>query len=257
MVKNLADLTIKLKPALLSICSGIMLVLIFPRFNLDWMAWFALIPLFFALHEQPLYRVVLYGFVSGFVFYFFGLNWVTNTMVNYGNIPVITSYLILALLTTYLSFFFSLFCYLTQKLSRGNSIYLFLLAPLIWTGLEFLRSTPEKLGFSWLGLGYSQFQTLPVIQLAEYTGVYGISTLIVFVNSALFVLFKTWLTEKGDRQKFIGALRVAGVAVLVLFLGIGYGLRALSQYEQKRGPESLKIGLAQGNIEQQQKWKPI
>ena len=257
MFKNLADLTIKLKPALLSICSGIMLVLIFPRFNLDWMAWFALIPLFFALHEQPLNRVVLYGFVSGFVFYFFGLNWVTNTMVNYGNIPVITSYLILALLTAYLSFFFSLFCYLTQKLSRGNSIYFSLLAPLIWTGLEFLRSTPEKLGFSWLGLGYSQFQTLPVIQLAEYTGVYGISTLIVFVNSALFVLLKTWLTEKGDRQKFIGALRVSGVAFLVLFLWIGYGLRALSQYEQKRGPETLKIGLAQGNIEQQQKWNPI
>ena len=92
MVNNLADLTIKLKPALLPICSGIMLVLIFPRFNLDWIAWFALIPLFFALHEQPLNRVVLYGFVSGFVFYFFGLNWVTNTMVNYGNIPVISSY---------------------------------------------------------------------------------------------------------------------------------------------------------------------
>ncbi|SVD90874.1 uncharacterized protein METZ01_LOCUS443728, partial [marine metagenome] len=163
---------------ILSALSGLFLILIFPKFNLEFLAWFALIPLLFSIQNQTLGAAAGRGFFSGMIFYFFSLNWVTNTLVNYGNIPTSLSLFLLGLLAAYLSFYVALFCVLVIKLSRGKTIYFFILAPIVWTSLEYLRSTHMALGFSWLGLGYSQFQTLTIIQPAEILGVYGISALI-------------------------------------------------------------------------------
>lgn len=235
-----------------------MLVLIFPRFNLDFLAWFALTPLFFLIQSQPLIRATLFGFWTGMVFYFFGLHWVTNTIINYGNLPVALSYLILMLLAAYLSLYLALFCYLVKRLSRGNPVYFLLLAPTAWTSLEYLRSTHAEFGFSWLGLGYSQFQNLAVIQAAEYTGVYGISTLIVFVNAAVYSLAKRWLMPRDSACPGNLSLRMAAIAVLVLTLWLGYGKVALDRWNTRSADEKpLRIALAQGNIEQHRKWNPL
>ncbi|SVC88570.1 uncharacterized protein METZ01_LOCUS341424, partial [marine metagenome] len=77
---------------------------------MEFLAWFALIPLLFAIQNQPLRTVAARGFFAGMIFYFFSLSWVTNTLINYGNIPGSLSFLILALLAAYLSFYISLFC---------------------------------------------------------------------------------------------------------------------------------------------------
>jgi apolipoprotein N-acyltransferase len=246
------------RPWILSTLSGLMLVLIFPRFNLEILAWFSLIPLFFLIQDQPLIRVTAFGFWSGMVFYFFGLQWVTNTIVNYGNLPVVVSYLILLLLAAYLSLYMALFCYLLKKWSRGNPLYYIFLAPGLWTSMEYLRSTHSKYGFSWLGLGYSQSGNLPVIQMAEITGVYGISTLIVFINASLYFLFNTWLTRQEltpDKKQVAG---VFGLSLAILVFWIGYGQMTLGQWKNNSSNgQSLKVALAQGNIEQHLKWNPL
>jgi len=239
-----------------------MLVLIFPRMDLGFLAWFSLIPLFFLIQDQPLVRVACFGFWTGMVFYFFGLHWVTNTIINYGNVPVIVSYLILMLLAAYLSLYLALFCYLVKKWSRGNPLTFLWLAPVIWTALEYLRSTHATFGFSWLGLGYSQAEVLPVIQPAEITGVYGISTLIVFINASLYFLLNAWLgrNKNNSTQSFSlkPAVRVLGFSLVVLALWLGYGKKALDKWEKLSSTApSLRVALAQGNIPQNQKWNPL
>ena len=103
---------------ILSALSGLFLILIFPQYNLEFLAWFALIPLFFAIQNQPPKTVASRSFFTGMIFYFFGLNWITNTLVNYGNISVSLSYLILALLAAYLSFYiFFILCTYSQVVS--------------------------------------------------------------------------------------------------------------------------------------------
>jgi len=235
-----------------------MLVLIFPRFNLDILAWFALIPLFFLIQGQPLLRVTAFGFWSGMVFYFFGLRWVTNTIVNYGNLPVIVSYLVLLLLAAYLSLYMALFCHLLKRWSRGNPLYFIFLAPGLWTALEYLRSSHSEFGFSWLGLGYSQSGNLPVIQMAKITGVYGVSSLIVFINACLYHALTTWLTGKRsaqDKKQVAGGL---GLALVTLALWIGYGQAVLEKWKNTASTgKPLKVGLAQGNIAQHVKWNPL
>ena len=250
------------QPWMLSTLTGILLVLIFPRMDLDFLAWFALIPLLFLIQDQPLTRVTWFGFWTGLVFNFFGLLWVTNTIVNYGNLPVALSYLILMLLAAYLGLYLALFCYLVKKFSRGDPLSFLWLAPVVWTALEYLRSTHSSYGFSWLGLGYSQAGNLPVIQMADITGVYGISTLIVFTNASLYFILQAWLgrnkNDRADGFGFTPALKVLGFSLVVLALWLGYGNRALGKWEEPpKKATSIKVALVQGNIPQNQKWNPL
>jgi apolipoprotein N-acyltransferase len=237
-------------PFLLAAISGILGVLIFPRFNFEFLAWFALIPLLFAIEGKTPQRSALLGFIFGMVFYFFGLTWVTNTITNYGNLPAVVSYMVLGLLAAYLSFYTALFCYLSRRVGKDNYGLIFLFAPVLWTSLEYIRSTPSELGFSWLGLGYSQFQTLPVIQMTEFTGVYGISWLIILVNVGLYQALKLW-REPGQ----MGA-RYLSVTVLVFACWVGYGSIAMDRAPSEKN-SSIKVGLIQGNVEQFMKWNPI
>ena len=239
----------------LSVLSGLLLILIFPQFNQEVLAWFALVPLLFAIQNQALGSAARRGFLTGMIFYFFSLNWITNTLVNYGNIPKGLSFVILGLLAAYLSFYVSLFCVLTVKWGRGKPIYFFLLAPLVWTSLEYLRSTHMTFGFSWLGLGYSQFQTLTIIQPAEVTGVYGISALIVLVNSALHFLINAWIFRSNTIYEWKVSNRVISLTTLVLGLWVIWGGWSLEQTDsQIDSSPHIRIGLAQGNIEQHFKW---
>lgn len=182
------------------------------------------------------------------VFYTFGLSWINNTLINYGNLPQVVSYMVLGLLAAYLSFYTALFCYLLRRVCKENQGLLFLFAPVLWTSLEYIRSTHSEYGFSWLGLGYSQYKTLPVIQMAEITGVYGVSWLIMLVNIGLFLTWKSWKQEPNMGVRFLS------VTILVLVLWVGLGSLAVNRTVK---PPSLTVALIQGNVEQAMKWNPV
>jgi apolipoprotein N-acyltransferase len=253
MVKNPAQSLQYLKPWALAAFSGMLLVLIFPRFDLEFLAWLAFIPLFIAIQDQPLARSAWLGFTTGMVFYFFGLHWVINTLTNYGKLPLWLGYPTLLLLSAYLSLYLGLFCYLLRRLSRGNSAYFLAFAPLIWTTLEWARSTGPHLGFSWLGLGYSQYLTFPVIQGADITGIYGVSALIMLVNATIYLIIKQKLYQIEFLPDKALLVRATALTSTILLLWLTYGYWSLSKYDLP-GTGSLKIALAQGNIPQNQKW---
>ena len=237
-------------PLLLSAMSGVLLVLIFPRFNFEILAWFAFIPLLSAIEAKTPQLSAVSGFITGMVFYTWGLSWINNTLIDYGNLHQVVSFMVLGLLSAYLSFYTALFCYLVNRVCKDNKTLLFLFAPMLWTALEFIRSTHSEYGFSWLGLGYSQFQSLPVIQMADITGVYGISWLIMLVNVGLYLAFKSWRRGTGTNM---GA-RFLSITILIFGFWVGYGSLALNRMVNDPG---IKIALIQGNIEQAMKWNPV
>ncbi|NIY14962.1 MAG: apolipoprotein N-acyltransferase [Nitrospinaceae bacterium] len=187
------------------------------------------------------------------VFYFISMSWVINTLVNYGHIPEVLSWLILTLLVCYMSAFLGLFTYLVRRFCKGNPVYIFLLAPAAWTALEYLRSSHSIYGFSWQGLGYSQFLFLPVIQMASFTGVYGVSALIVLVNAGLFVMLHPECNKYPVWRNY--TRRIGVITLLVMVLCTGYGGWVLKDTPPQTS-QPLKIGLIQGNIPQQMKWDP-
>jgi apolipoprotein N-acyltransferase len=60
-------------------------------------------------------------------------------------------------------------------LPKARAIW-FLLAPVFWVALEYVRSFLLT-GFPWGIVGYSQFNRLHIIQISDMFGVYGISFL--------------------------------------------------------------------------------
>ncbi len=238
-----------------SILTGLFLALSFPKFDFELLAWFGFLPLFFAIEGRKGSQSFWLGFLAGLFFYFIGLHWIINTLVNFGNISPFLGYPILLLLAAYLSIFVGLFSWIISSL-RDKDPRNILLAPLLWTTFEYLRSTHSELGFSWLGLGYSQYKNLLAIQITEFTGVYGVSALIVLTNSAIYMALREWFFSGSLKGSFSKKYIISTIcfASIVLIGSLSYGFYYLRNFASKEGPQ-IKATLIQGNIEQKMKWE--
>jgi apolipoprotein N-acyltransferase len=225
----------------LAAASGLLLVVIFPTFNIHLLAWIALVPLFLALDGQNVKNGFLLGGMTGIVYFAGTVHWVTNSVHYYGGVPLIPASLITLLLCVYLALYPALFGAAVVHLGKQYPSLLFLSAPAVWTALELARTYVFS-GFPWSLLGYSQYLVLPVIQVSDITGVYGVSFLIVLVNAAVAGVLM-------DRKKYPLLIITAVALVLVL----GYGFMRLNGRENNGG---ITVSVVQGNIEQDKKWDP-
>ena len=239
--------SMKKKDIVLSLLSGILLILCFPNFHLEFLAWFALVPLFLSIEGKGLYYSFKLGFLTGIISFFGILYWIIVAVHTYGNVPLILSGLILLLLVVYLSLFIGAFTFLTRLIQVRSRIQTIFIAPIIWVALEYLRSFLLT-GFPWADLGHSQYLNLPFIQMADITGVYGLSFVILLVNTTFFSVFRQW-------TKKIFPFREVATTALILsgFLIYGYVKMGSVDRQMSQNP-SLKIGLVQGNIDQSIKW---
>ncbi len=237
----------KKRDILLSLLSGILLALSFPNFDLEFLAWFAFVPLFYSIERKGPFHAFILGFLTGFASFLGILYWIIVAVHTYGNIPLIPSALILLLLVGYLSLFIGAFTFLYRFIQIRLGLQTILLAPLLWASLEYLRSF-FLTGFPWASLGYSQYVNLPFIQMADITGVYGLSFVILLVNASLYIVLLQW-----SKRTF--PLREVAITILLLlgFLIYGY-LRMGAVDRQTIQNPPLKIGLVQGNIDQSIKW---
>jgi len=189
--------TMRKKDILLSLFSGILIALSFPNFDLEFLAWFALVPLFYAVEKKELRDSFKLGFLTGFISFLGILYWIVVAVNTYGNVHLIPSVLILVLLVGYLSLFIGAFTFLNRFIQIRLGLQTILLAPLLWTSLEYLRSF-FLTGFPWATLGHSQYMNLPFIQMADITGVYGLSFVILLVNASLYMRF-----SNGRKRPFL------------------------------------------------------
>ncbi len=219
--------------------SGLLLAATFPFIDLHFFAWVAFIPFFFAVYGESQKTAFWLGAVMGLVFFGGTVYWVTNSIHFYGYIPLFPASLITLLLCAYLALYPAVFGAAVVALRRNYPNLMFLTVPALWTALELARTYVFS-GFPWALLGYSQYPVLPVIQMADITGVYGVSFLIVFINTALMEFLL-------DRKKYYLPLMMMVVVGAVL----AYGFMQLREPE---GRGSIKVSVVQGNIEQDKKW---
>ncbi|OGP86890.1 MAG: apolipoprotein N-acyltransferase [Deltaproteobacteria bacterium RBG_19FT_COMBO_43_11] len=229
---------------LLAVISGLFLFLSFPKYGFGFMAWVALIPLFFALRNvDSIKRALLLGFITGVAGYAGIIYWITYVVVNYGYLPLYLGFVIMLLLTCYLSIYIALFAagirFFRQKM------ILCLLAPSLWICLEYCKST-FLTGFPWENLGYSQYNNFYLIQCADVFGVFGLSFLIIMVNAAIFEV----IVNK-SKKTFI----TVAAAFLVLASVFIYGIIRVNQIDKEiNKAQGMEVTLIQGNIDQSVKW---
>ncbi len=238
-------------PALLS---GLLLVLSFPTVDLFPLAWIALVPLLlFLYHKEDHWTAFKSGFYFGLVYFFGTLYWIYHSIHFYGAVPFVPSFLLILVLCMYFSLYPAFFALLYSANLKRTDMPALVAAPLLWTTLEFLRSYVLG-GFPWSSLGYSQYTFLPLIQIADITGVYGVSFLIVAVNAAIVdvILFK-----QRHKERPLASLlpTISGFIALGLFIvfTLSYGVYRLHQH---RSGTVVKAAVIQGNIEQDKKWDP-
>jgi apolipoprotein N-acyltransferase len=109
---------------------------------------------------------------------------------------------------------------------------------------EYLRGVVFG-GFPWVPLGSSQATVLPVAQVASVVGVHGLSLLVALVGTAAAVVA---LTRR--RAQLIAA---GGVLALLVLVSV-WGAARVSTAALTREGTTMRLGLVQGNIPQDQKW---
>ncbi|MBU0759454.1 MAG: apolipoprotein N-acyltransferase [Candidatus Omnitrophica bacterium] len=213
---------------LLAIFSAILLILAFPDFNLSYLAFVGFVPLFFAIQNKSPRKAFLISYISGFLFYLGVLYWLYHVTV-----------IGLIILCLYLALYFGIFALFFNLYAKRCTLYAIFLIPLIWISLEWVKARLFT-GFGWSLLGYSQYKNHLLIQVADFSGVYGVSFVIMTVNVAVYKFFRRSLRE----------LVIAGLMLAMVF---GYGMMRVN--ETKEG-QDIRVSVIQGNIPQEVKWDP-
>ena len=239
---------ITLRELFLAILSGLLLTASFPPGKLSFLAWIALVPLLLSIHDKTPGSAFKLGFMTGFFHYLTLMYWIIVVLGRYGNLNLAVSVVALLLLSLYLALYPALFACLASPINQTAFSPFFMAA--FWVSLEYARAHLVT-GFPWCLLGYSQYESLAVIQIADLVGVYGVSFLVVLING---LFFRSFFRKKEVKRPFVkwewllGALMVAGTFT--------YGFHQLSQKRaQIKTAPHINAAVVQANIDQSVKWK--
>jgi len=225
---------------LLAIASALLLALSFPDFDLEFLSWIGLVPLFFAIEAHRPTRAFLVSYLAGVIFFLSTIYWLIHVTLP----GMVLMVLYLALYFGAFGLIFNQAYRITHRLNpRGAGLVFLFLVPAAWCTLELIRSH-FLTGFGWVLLGHSQSYNLPIIQIADIAGVYGVSFLIVMVNTVIF------LTIKGVKKKEVPSTCIA-ITFLCIFFSLAYGIFRLNNIFTG---ERLRVAVIQGNIPQDEKW---
>jgi apolipoprotein N-acyltransferase len=119
-----------------------------------------------------------------------------------------------------------------------------------WVALEMVR-TRFLGGFPWNPLGASQYQLVPLIQIASVTGVYGVSFLVVWLSLSLFSAGRRMFRSPASRFAWQGEIFLPLTVVAVLF---ALGFAHLKEPDPSAA--TLRITLVQPSIPQALIWDP-
>ncbi|MBI5599223.1 MAG: apolipoprotein N-acyltransferase [Deltaproteobacteria bacterium] len=234
---------------LLPIISGTILILAFAPFGRGYLACAGFIPLFFALEGAAPRKAFFTGWLWGFVFFLGTVYWVVHSMYFYGGVGFVAGTLVMLLLVVYLALFPAVFSVFLSRTGTHGTLTRVFLIPSLWVSLEYMRGYLFS-GFPWVLLGYSQINYLPLVQIADLAGVWGVSFWVMAINAAVYLVIK-----KAGQRDFSSVFKAAATAVLLTAAVFGYGLLRIRAVDNAVSTwKPLKVLIAQGNIEQSLKW---
>lgn len=253
-----------------SLTTSVLLWAAFTPVDFGWLGWVALAPLMLLIRiRQPtraMYRTV----------YLSGLAWSLATL-QWMRLGDPTMYIAWAALAVYVAMYFPVFVAVSRSAVHRFGVPMTLAAPVVWTGLEYLRSVLMT-GFAWYFLGHTQYAFPEMIQISDLVGVYGVTFVLVCAAACVACLIpNNWLSRlkllppvevpvefahlpaEGMSPPAAGIVGLrrpwlhVGVSLLLVAATITYGFVRRSQAEFKDGP---RVALIQGNFETSLKHNP-
>jgi apolipoprotein N-acyltransferase len=192
----------------------------------------------------------LCGLLTGLFHFLLLLYWIVIVLGRYGGLPPYLSVPAFVLLAFYMSLYWGLFALATRlmvgRLGLGLALWLI---PALWVGLDWCRSFLFT-GFPWMDPGYALAHVPWLIQSADLWGHYGLTYLLVLINTLVALLIMT------GRQKRVWLGLMGPVVLLCVTVGLYSFLRWQQLERQLAVGDSVRIGVVQGDISQDQKWSP-
>ncbi|HET7228174.1 MAG TPA: hypothetical protein VFJ55_06000, partial [Chthoniobacterales bacterium] len=266
---------LRLWPWLTAIISGLLAAVALPPFDQTWLIWLAFVPLCATIlfsgedAKHPWLRDLLLGYVAGLAFFWTCFFWITTV-----------SALGWFVLQFYLAIYFAVwtwFCGLmrprvrkivardkwsemlararpetapaaSEWLSSGRNLFLALCLAAAWVALEWVRGWLIT-GFGWNGLGVALHGTWPLLQIAEFTGVAGVTFLVIFCNVILTTTARRiWEETRARAMRPHFDLTLTLVGLVAVFT---WGLTAV----QTRAPSRpLHVALVQASVPRAEKF---
>ncbi|MBT3215995.1 MAG: apolipoprotein N-acyltransferase [Candidatus Marinimicrobia bacterium] len=220
----------------LAIISGCFLGMSYPPLPLGFFALFGFIPLIHICVKESPKIAAKWGYVASVIANVISLYWIgLNT-----GAPFWVSMLSMIGAVFYLGIFWAAFAALVSMIHHRTGKGL-MAAPFLWVAMEFLR-TFGPLGYPWINLAITQSRYLPVIQILEITGTYGVAFWIVLVNAALYGYVVS-------NHKKVSPFLPIIIFILPWLFG-GMRLLLWEQYEGK----NISIAMVQPNVNPVDKW---
>jgi apolipoprotein N-acyltransferase len=189
--------------------AGVLPVLAFPRADLDWLAWVALMPGLLLARAAPTGREAA---IRG---WWFGAGFLTVAL--YWLIPSIGPGL--ALLAVVAGALWAPWGYAAWALMRpGRFLAAAVVVPSVWVAAEWARSW-AALGGPWGLYGATQWRHPAILGLAAAGGVWLVSFVLVAVNTMLAMAVSLWGTSQPLEERVVRAAPAFGLALLLSLAG--------------------------------------
>lgn len=197
----------------LALLAGLLLFLANPPFTLWPLAWVALVPLIVSVNRAGRWRQAMWrGYLFGWAFLGPTWYWTGLTIVGWTHSPI--GWLAWFVLTLILASYYGLWGAATWWVSRRVTGHWRVVAPAaLWALMEWLR-TVGATTMPWAQVSYTQYHFLPVLQIAEWTGAYGVSFLILLLNAALAY---RWMNRDDPGSRPVLLRVIALVAVVCVY----------------------------------------
>lgn len=234
-----------------------------PPYEWSSAAWFALTPLYLVVWRKTFLSAFAAGFLYGVLSCAGIAGWVYAAIVSF--FPFSSLVALLATLASY-GFFAGLYTGLAAAFSgvllrRERLLWSWIGLPALWVSAEYARSALFA-GFSWELLGYTQYRQLTLIQVADLTGVYGVSFLLALSGYLVAEIMRALhgFRNAGFNLRFRPLLwPPLGCFVIGLVLVWGYGVARLRHYPPLSSPPAsrLTVALVQGDSDQPHRWSRV
>ena len=230
--------TIKsLMPWCAAVLGGVLLFLGYVGFDQFYLEWICLVPILWAVREQRPGRAFLIGWLAGTVGHGGGFYWIIGMFQQFAGVPWPFAALGLLFLAASNGVVIAAWAWATRLITRGTGWHVVWVAPVVWTAMEKLWPMifPNY-------LGASQYTLSHLTQIADFTGILGVSFLVVYINSTIYTVASCWMEKRRLPWRAVSVF----AAILVLVLGYG-NLRIRALDREAAGSEKLTIGLIQTN----------
>lgn len=210
----------------------------------------ACVPFLVCINRGTCRQALFFGFFFGTVHFLVQLYWIVFVVGHYGGLPLYFSIPALLLLCFYMSGYFIILAVLIRGISSTYPPFAGLwLIPAAWVAMDYLCSLGFT-AFPWMDLGYGTVNVPLFMQSADIWGHYGLTFLIVLLNTcfAFCLMYKKQLKNRR-------AMTISVVVFLVATLSYSYWRMQVVESELAGAP-TINVGVVQGNIDQAQKWNP-